>query len=136
MSGANAASGPPALPLVIAATASACCVDAPASTMTPTIQLPAAMTACDSATTTNVTPARSRLPNRPWSMRYVIANRQKPSVAGAVALLVTHGHTNRQLHASRYSPAIAHVVMHGLYRPGAAVARSVRCLPRPAHTAK
>ena len=63
------------------------------------------------AAVANATPARSVVPKRPASMRYVIANLQKSSVAGALALLGMHGQRNAQLHASRYSPEIDHGVL-------------------------
>jgi hypothetical protein len=111
INGASAASGPPALPLVIRAIASAWASLARSSMTSPTVQPPAAITACDLPNSVNVTPLMSTAPNRPVPMRYVITNVQKPSVARAAALLVMQGHRYAQLHASANSPSIDHAVL-------------------------
>src|SRR5262249_57532143 len=115
--GATIGRGPPAVPLAMAVIASAWASVAEASTIRPPIQPPSDMIAFDCARKTKRTPSSATSPKRPDSIANVSATLQKSCVAGVVALRGMHGHRKSHLHATIYSPFIAHLPLDPAPRP-------------------
>ena len=108
ISGPSAAIGPPPWPLAIVVRASRCSFDARSSRTRPTVQLPWIIAPGVCNRTAKLRPSSLMLPYCPrWTWNTSPASHD-PFVGRAARPEVGQGHTESQLHASKYSPLIVH----------------------------